>query len=96
MIGDSRMVPTTGTSLEYDEDNVCGSNATPDVMFVVVVVRWPDVPAVVTFKVTGVKLNLLSLSLPSLATSGVGMRGRFFSGTVDRTAPLRPAFESYT
>lgn len=73
----------------------CGIRATPDVMPDVVVVGWPDVPAFVMPNVTGASWKrLFSLSCPSLPTSGVGIRGRFFRGTDDIIEPFKLILES--
>lgn len=66
------------------------ANATPAAMLEAPIM--PLLPASVD--VTGVKLKRFSFSIPSLVTSGVGMRGRFLNWTADAMDPFKFGLES--
>lgn len=100
LIGDNKSVPTTSVfqSLLIADGYIdgvlascCVINATPDAIDDGATPA-PDVD------VNGIELNVVIAnrldSVISFATSGVGIRGRFFCGAPDTTLPLRLSLES--
>lgn len=90
VIGDRSMVPSMISSLLL-VCSCCGASEMPDAML-----ELPTLGAVTLLAVDigSDMMNRFSFSMPSLDTSGVGMRGRFLSCADVTIEPFRLAFES--